>query len=143
MSDIDIPVPILVVIAGAIVAAMVALATWAIRTVRRSAVIVATDDARLDAIAALKETVQAQDGCIDTLTRQVESVVTEAKRTKDSLTDQLVKALARIADLERIIAEWKNVDDIVARQRATRHEAREVRLEARQVAQEARAVDKV
>lgn len=142
MTDPMIPLPILVVIVAAIVAAIVAIATWAIRTVRRAAIVVAADDIKADALEAFKSTVEAQDGCIEALNRQVLAIAEEAERTKKSLTDQLTKALARILDLERIISEWKNVDDILARQRATRHEAREVRLEARQMAQEARAVDK-
>ena len=136
----EIPLPIIVVAFGAVVTAIVAIATWAIRTVRRAAIVVAADDIKVDAIAALRTTITAQDGCIESLTRQVESVVAEAKRTKDDLTSQLVKALARIAELENIIHEWTTVEDIRKRKQADRHEALEVRAEAREMAQEAARV---
>lgn len=155
----DIPVPVLVAFIVLLGGAFIAIATWAIRTVRRAAIVVAADDIKADARAAFQGTIEAQEGCISALQSQVASVISEAQTTKADLESRLIKALARIVELERIIREWTTVETIQKRKQADRHEAREVRdelrddasierqharadrAEAREVAAEARATE--
>lgn len=115
----DVPAPV----TAGIIAAVAAVLTWAIRTVREA-------DRVTTSAQRLGETVTAQKDLIDALSDKVRT-----------LTAALASANARITTLEDIIRDWHVVRDIQQEPRAARHEAREIRAEAREVAQEARATE--
>lgn len=131
----DIPVPIQVVLIALLGGAVTAVATWAIRRVRRADALCSADDADIAARSALAGTVAAQAGLITALQAEIASIVTMAQATKEALEAELGRALARIDQLERIIDDLGAVKEI----RAKKAEARAVRHEAREVSQEARA----
>lgn len=82
---IDIPVPFVAATYSFVLIVALALATWSIRTVRGAALVVSAN-------AALKSTVEAQRGCIESLEREVAD-----------LTKQLATAKEHIVELERIV----------------------------------------
>ncbi len=138
----DIPIPIQVVLIALLGGAVTALATWAIRRVRRADALCKAEDADIDARSALVGTVEAQAGLIHALEAQVKTLTDGAASAKLAFETELGRALKRIADLERIIYDFGTVKEIRANgaeARAKSQEARAVRHEAREVSQEARA----
>ena len=144
--SLDIPVPIQVVLIALLGGAVTALATWAIRRVRRADALCSAEDADIEARTALVGTVAAQAGLITALEAQVKGLIDGARTAKDAFEAELGRALKRIAGLERIIADLTEVKEIRAKSaeaRAKNQEARAVRHEAREVSQEARAENAV
>lgn len=140
--NLDIPIPIQVVLIALLGGAVTALATWAVRRVRRADALCSAEDADIEARAVLAGTVLAQAGLITALEAQVKGLVAGALAAKQAFDDELGRALKRIDDLERIIRDLTTVKEIRAKgaeSRARNQEARAVRHEAREVSQETRA----
>ena len=144
--NLDIPIPVQVVLIALFGGAVTALATWAIRRVRRADALCSAEDADIDARAALGRTVEVQAGLIKTLEAQVKSLIDGAQAAKRAFDDELGRALKRIESLEHTIDLLTTIKESRAKgaeSRAKNQEARAVRHEAREVSQEARAENAV
>lgn len=91
---VTIPDPVIAASLGAIFAALLGLAGYSLRTVRKAGTVVKAN-------ASLEATVEAQAACITALEAQVETLQRELKTAQDE-----------IADLRRIIRDWQRVESI-------------------------------
>ena len=90
----DIPTPVVTIAVGVTVATIIALSTWAIRTVRRASTVVGANGKLQEAVDALSKCNTALEAQVSSLEATVES---QAKR---------------ITELERIIRDWQTIEHV-------------------------------
>ena len=134
----DVPVAVWLALLSVIAAPV---AAWSFKTVRQANRLVIKDADRLTTIAAQQEYITALEQKCKALETMVEARdVTIATRDHEH-SEEMRKALRRIADLETLVYQWNLVRD-VQEKRAVRHEAREVRTETRDAAADTRQSDR-